>query len=132
MENHHVSAHIRTIKYKTEITAGNHKLTADESITDGGGDAGPNPGQLLASSLAACSSITMRMYADRKGWPLEEIIVHVDFDRNIATNSTVFTKKITLTGNLDDVQKKRLYEIADKCPIHRVLTGTISIDTETL
>lgn len=127
MENHKVTAHIQTLKYRTLISTGNHKITADEDHDVEGGDLGPNPGQLLASALAACSSITMRMYADRKGWPLEEAIVDIDFERNIQDNSTVFTKKITLIGDLDETQKKRLQDIADKCPVHRILTSNISI-----
>lgn len=127
MENHKVSAHIQRLKYRTVISTGNHQITSDEDQEVEGGDLGPNPGQLLASALAACSSITMRMYADRKGWPLEEAIVEIDFERNIQDNSTVFTKKIILKGDLDESQKKRLQDIADKCPVHRVLTSNISI-----
>lgn len=127
MENHKVTAHIQTLKYRTQISTGNHKIIADEAQDVEGGDLGPNPGQLLASALAACSSITMRMYADRKGWLLDEAIVEIDFERNIQDNSTVFTKKITLIGDLDESQRKRLQDIADKCPVHRILTSNISI-----
>lgn len=127
MTSHQAKGHIQSLKYRTEIQTGNHTLIADEDLDVEGGDLGPNPGQLLASALAACSSITMRMYADRKGWPLEEAFVEIDFDRNIQDNTTIFTKKITLIGNLDETQRKRLHDIADKCPVHRILSGDIAI-----
>lgn len=74
---------IQNINYQTQITAGQHHFIVDEAKDVGGSDLGPNPGQLLSAALAACASITMRMYADRKGWPLEEVMVEVDFKRNI-------------------------------------------------
>jgi putative redox protein len=128
-ENHKAQGQIQNINFQTRITAGQHHFIADEAKDVGGSDLGPNPGQLLSAALAACASITMRMYANRKGWPLEEAVVEVDFQRNIQDNTTMITKKITLIGALDQDQINRLHEIADKCPVHKVLTSNINIQS---
>jgi len=117
-------------RYRTEIQANTHHFIVDEPISMGGKDLGPNPGELIAASLAACSSITVKMYADRKGWDLEEAFIEVDFQKDAKSNLTHFTKNIRLKGNLDEEQKQKLYEIASKCPIHRLLTHPIEITSE--
>lgn len=83
--------------------------------------------ELLASSLAACTSITLRMYADRKEWELESIGVSVDIETE--NNSSHFDRKISLTGNLSEEQTHKLLDIANHCPVHKILNSTISIHT---
>jgi len=121
------SASIKSEKYRTAIRTDNHNFIVDEPIEAEGKDLGPNPGELLSAALAACTAITMKMYAARKNWNLEEAIVHVDFERNLKENNTTFTKEIELIGDLSDEQKQRLFEIAERCPIHRTLANSIEI-----
>lgn len=125
-----VSAKIGKEKFRTVIDTDNHRFVTDEPLILGGKDLGPDPGELISSSLAACSAATMKMYAERKGWELESATVEVHFIKNEVTNTTEFSKKISLTGNLDEKQKEKLYEIAAKCPIHRLLTNPIEINSE--
>ena len=127
---HKITATIGKEKYRTVIESDTHSFVTDEPLDLGGKDLGPDPGELLSASLAACTAATMKMYADRKGWDLEEAVVKVDFKKLEKTQENCFTKKITLKGNLDETQKQRLHEMASKCPIHRLLTGEISIVSE--
>ena len=119
-------AHARTGQqaYKTLISASGNELISDEPIDKGGQHPGFNPGELLASSLASCTSITVRMYTNRKEWPLEEVAVSVEVERDASSNHTVFRKKVELIGPLTDEQRERLLVIADKCPIHKSFQGT--------
>jgi putative redox protein len=87
------------------------------------------PNELLASSLAACTSITLRMYANRKGWKLTEIKVEVNLDTDPIENKTKIKRDIQLFGDLDNDQIERLLNIANKCPIHKILSNTIEIST---
>jgi putative redox protein len=123
-----IKASISDQLYKTTITNGRHTLIADEPVSIGGGDLGFSPDELLAASLSACTSATLRMYADRKGWhELLAIDVEVTFNRLKDASSMV--RIITLTGNISEEQKERLLYIANRCPIHQTLTHLISIDT---
>lgn len=123
-------ATIREEKFRTQIETDDHNFIADEPIDLGGNDLGPNPGEFLSTALASCSVITMKMYAERKGWELEEAIVEVDYERDAKENTTRFTKKVELKGNLDEEQRKRLFEIAARCPIHRSLENPVEINSE--
>lgn len=125
--NHPVTAVIGTNHYTTKIQYGMHQVIADEPKHLGGADKGPSAGTLLKMSLAACTAITLRMYADRKGWQVEEITVNVDYHQE--NGSTYFTRTIEVKGHLDDSQKNRILHIANLCPIHKTLTGPISIST---
>lgn len=117
-------------KYSTKVTSGsNHAIISDEPEDKGGTNLGMAPSELLAASLGACTCITVRMYADRKEWPLEQINVKVTYERDVSTNTSVFHKEIELIGNLDLEQKKRIYQIAEKCPINQTLSNPINIDT---
>ena len=126
--------------YATDIKAGGHSLTADEPVAAGGTNLGPTPYDFLVAGLGACTAITLRMYADRKGWPLEGIEVgldhqkiHADNCRDCETKSgylDTIKREIKLEGPLDDQQQKRLLQIADRCPVHRTLHGEIRIDSE--
>jgi putative redox protein len=126
---------------RQEIDAGAHTFYADEPADAGGDDAGPTPYDLLLASLGTCTSMTLLMYARRKSWPLEDVEVrlshHRDYARDCADCETTpvqidqIERRITLKGNLDQSQRERLLEIAQKCPVHRTLTGTIKV-TDTL
>ncbi len=125
--------------YTQIVTDGRHEWAADEPEPVGGRDAGPNPYELLSASLAACATITMRMYADRKGWLLEGVSVDVKHDRIHAKDCEDcetpggivdrLQKTVRIMGALDEDQIDRLMEIADRCPVHRTLTREIQIVT---
>lgn len=115
-------------KYKTTISAGKHTFLADETEDLGGEDLGPMPTQLLAASLGSCTSITLRMYADRKDIPLDSIEVHVNIDK-LSADDNKFTRRLKLKGNLTEAERERLLQVANACPVHKILSGKISIDT---
>lgn len=123
-------ASIQQQKYRTLIETDDHHFVVDEPIEVEGGDLGPNPGELLSAALAACTVITVKMYASRKGWDLQEVIADVDFERDTKENVNRFVKKVKFIGNLDEEQIKRLYDISAKCPIHRTLLNPIEIESE--
>ncbi|TDY12527.1 OsmC family protein [Meridianimaribacter flavus] len=124
-----VSAAIGTQLYKTEIQAKNHIITADEPESVGGQNLGLTPTELLESSLAACSAMTIRMYANRKEWDLQQVIVNVGFKRNITTQTVTFKKEIELIGNLDDEQRQKLLQMGSKCPIEKMITGEVVVES---
>lgn len=124
-----VTARIERTPYETHLSTNSQVVVADEPIDVGGQDRGMRPGELLAGSLAACTVITLRMYADRKGWPLDSAVAHVDYQHDPATQRTLFTMKLILNGDLDEEQRMRLLEIADRCPIHRMLQNPIDFET---
>jgi putative redox protein len=114
--------------YVQEVQVGRHRLIADEPESVGGLDAGPSPYDLLAAALGVCTSMTIRMYAERKGWPLESVRVAVRHakihrDDSGARDAKIdrLTREIALAGALDEAQRARLVEIADRCPVHRTL-----------
>ncbi len=111
-------------KFQVEVMAGGATLLADEPVEVGGLGSGPNPYDLLASALGACTSMTLRLYADRKGWPLQRAMVRVIHSRT-PNGKDRFAREVTLLGALDDDQRRRLLEIAERCPVHRTLeTGS--------
>ncbi len=126
--------------YAQEILAGAHVLTADEPVDQGGTNTGPNPYELLLAALGACTSMTLRMYASRKGWPLEGVEVFLRHDKIHAADCRNceskegridrIRRRIHLSGPLDAEQRSRLAEIADRCPVHRTLTSEMTIETE--
>jgi putative redox protein len=125
-----ITAHIGTALYKTEVKSAKNTIISDEPEAVGGKDLGFKPKELLASSLAACTCITLRMYANRKGWNLTDVKVEVTFDDELTENKYKIKHSIQLIGDLDDNQKARLLSIADKCPIHKILNNPIEITTE--
>jgi putative redox protein len=122
-----VTAIIGKDKYKTELIATGHELIADEAIEVGGKDLGPSPGQFLQLALASCTAITVRMYADKKSFPLDKIRVEVNSEK--FTDKTVFKRDIYLEGLLDEKQRERLLQIANACPVHKTLTNPIEVET---
>jgi putative redox protein len=118
--------------YATDAWAGGHPLRLDEPTGHGGTDTGPSPVETMRVALAACTTITLRMYADRKGWPLDRITCDVDGSskREGGTMRTHLTRRIGLIGDLDEEQRARLIDIAGRCPVHRTLEGEVTIDTE--
>lgn len=123
-----VKATIENQNYKTILQTERHTFLADEPQDLGGLDLGPTPEDYLAASLAACTTITVKMYANRKEWQLDEVEVHVTIDAKSEPGITRFKKQIVFKGNLTDEQKQRLYVIADKCPINKALQQNIIIE----
>lgn len=118
-------------RYQQTIAVGSHRLVADEPLTAGGESAGPAPYELLLAALGACTSMTLRMYAERKNLPLAHVHValsHSKVDQE-GTRVDRIVRVITLDGELSDEQRQRLLEIANKCPIYRTLTSHIEIDS---
>ena len=134
-----VVSETRRSRLEQEINIGRHRLLADEPVSVGGLDSGPGPYDLLLAGLGACASMTLRLYAERKSLPLDRVTVRLSHSKvHAADCETCETKEgmldrieraITLEGELDDEQRERLLEIADKCPVHRTLTSEIEIKT---
>lgn len=124
-----VTASIGTEHYRMEIATETNTLISDEPAELGGKDLGFAPDELLASALSACTSATVRMYADRKGWPLTGMQVVTTFQRDKEAGTSTFAREITFEGALDEEQRARLLDIANKCPVHWSLTHPISIST---
>ena len=128
--------------FAQNIAAGRHVLRADEPEDVGGGDSGPGPYDLVLAGLGACTSMTLRMYAARKGWPVERISVTLRHEKIHAQDCAEcetkdgridrITRQIAIAGPLDREQRAKLLEIADKCPVHRTLKSEISIVTDLL
>lgn len=127
-----ITAHIGKEHYQVTLQAGEHFIIADEPESVGGKDAGFNPAQLLLSGLGACTSATLRMYADKKGMALTEAKIHLTLQRDEANNTTNIKRSIELAGDLTDEEKEKLLVIAEKCIMHKILTNPITIDTELL
>ena len=126
--------------FLNHVVVGDHRFLADEPIDVGGFDAGPSPYDLLGAALGACTSMTLRLYADRKGLPLDRVTVEVSHAKTHAQDCHAcvegaaplvdhFQRAIVVAGGLDDNQRAALLRIADKCPVHRTLEGTTHIST---
>jgi uncharacterized OsmC-like protein/alpha/beta superfamily hydrolase len=129
----------RVERFQQEIRVGRHRLIADEPVDVGGRDSGPGPYDLVLAGLGACTSMTLRLYAERKALPLDRVTVRLAHSRIHAADCEScetregmldrIDRSITLEGDLNDEQRKRLLEVADKCPVHRTMTSEIDIRT---
>lgn len=130
MSDSTVSVSIGTEPYATQIQAGQHAIIADEPGNLGGKDVGPDPYALLLSGLGACKAITARMYADRKGWPLEGVRVGLAHSRPEGRDGPeLITVTFAFDGDLTDEQRQRLLEIAEKCPVQKTITGGLRVES---
>jgi putative redox protein len=111
-----------------KLTTGDLHFLSDAEIPKGGSGTGPSPHEYLGAALAACTSMTLKMYTERKAMNLKNAIVTVDIERH--NDVEILTRHIELVGDLDDQQRERLLEIAQKCPIHKALAGEIQIKTQ--
>lgn len=135
-----VHIHIGSKNYKTVLTAGNHEMVSDEPESKGGKDLGPDPYDYLLMSLGSCTVITMKMYAERKKWPVEDIFVELRHFKDHAEDCEEcddpkakidkIEKEITVQGELNQEQIDRLLEISKKCPVHKTLLGQMEIHSE--
>jgi putative redox protein len=115
-------------KLRQSITIGPHHLVSDEPVDQGGDDAGPAPHDFLLAALGACTSMTLELYAARKGWALRGVEIELSQAKEDGVH--VIQRRIRFDGDLDEEQRARLVEIANKCPVHRTLTGEIRINTQ--
>ena len=132
-----VSVQDAGVRYSQIISAGRHVFRGDEPVDAGGRDTGPNPYDFLLAALGSCASITVRMYADRKQWPLEDVHIELSYGQTHAEDAaacdtetgmiTAIEMEVSFVGDLSEQQRQRLLEIANKCPVHRTLTSRIQI-----
>jgi putative redox protein len=126
--------------FTTDMKVGNHTLIADEPVDFGGKDFGPSPYELVTAGLSACTAMTIQMYAKRKGWMIQNVEVHTSYDKSHAEDCAnceadsakidTFHREIKLTGDLDEKQKARILQIADKCPVHKTLHSETQVITK--
>lgn len=127
--------------FTTEMKAGIHYFKADEPEDFGGKNLGPSPYELVSSGLAACTAMTLQMYAKRKNWNLNGVEIHINYQKVHAEDAEncddkkskkidTFSREIVLKGNLDEKQQQKLLEIANKCPVHKTLSSDINIETK--
>lgn len=126
-----VTAEIGRAHYHTDLKTVLHELVADEPVKLGGTEHGPNPYELLLAALGSCIAITLRMYADRKGWDLETCKVALNLHQERAEKGTLthIVRTFDLRGNLDEEQKNRLMQIASACPVSKILTGEVAMES---
>lgn len=123
-----IKASIGHEPYRMEISSPTGNVViADEPVDKGGQNKGFSPKELLASALGACTCATLRMYADRKAWNLENVEATIELKEE--EGKTTFIRKLQLTGDLDDAQRTRLLAVANACPVHKLLTHAIVIET---
>lgn len=134
-----VHVHLGEQKYKTVLTAGQHEIIADEPRDAGGRDLGPDPYDHLLMALGSCTAITLRMYAERKQWPVEDIYVELRYFKDHAEDCIdcdeesakidMIEKELIVRGDLDKKQLDKMLEIAEKCPVNRTLKSSIEMKT---
>ncbi len=140
VKGHQVKVRLAGDSYTTEVMTPFHHLIADEPESVGGNNLGPTPYDLLMASLGTCTAMTLRMYADRKGWDLEEINVYLNHEKvhqqdsdavesSKNTKLSKFTRWLEIKGDLTDEMREKLLEIADKCPVHKTLHEPIQVET---
>lgn len=124
-----IKAHIGRNHYQTILNNGRQEICADEPSDLGGTDLGFAPDELLCAALASCTAITLRMYADRKEWPLEAVRLDISLERDKGSNTTKLTRAIELEGDLNAEQRERLLGIANACPVHKTLTNPMLVES---
>lgn len=124
-----LTAAIGTVPYQTTLVSQNHTYTADEPTDLGGSDVGMAPYELLLGSLGSCTAITLKMYAERKGWDLQKATVNLQLRALSPDKITTIERVISLEGNLDDEQRQRLLQIANACPVHKILTNKVEVSS---
>jgi len=126
-----VTAFLGETPYVVTLSDGTHEWLADEPVEAGGGSRGPSPHQLVLSGLGACTAITLRMYATRKGWPLARVTVELQLNPDGAppTGGSEIRRRITLQGDLTAEQRERLLQVANACPVAKTLGGEIHTTT---
>ncbi|GFE60126.1 bifunctional alpha/beta hydrolase/OsmC family protein [Geobacter sp. AOG2] len=134
-----VTAHTGAEGFRTDLFANGFPLVADEPVADGGGNEGPSPYDYLLAALGACTGMTLQVYARSKGWPLEDVVVRLSHHKDHAEDCRdcdehdrrmdVFEREVELSGELDEVQRQRLLEVAGRCPVHRTLTAGVRVVT---
>ena len=137
--DHKVAVRLGREGYTTEVMVRQHHLTADEPESVGGNDFGPGPYELVSAGLGACTAMTIQMYARRKKWVVDEVQVHLNHKKDYAADMEAsderptkidhFERVVVLRGDLNDKQRQRLLEIADRCPVHRTLHETVQVTT---
>ena len=118
--------------YTQDVIAGPHHILADEPESYGSSDLGMAPYELLCAALGACTSITLRMYAERKGWAVSHIgveVTHKKVSRADEPSRDVFIRELTIEGDVDEAQRKRMMVIANKCPVHKTLEASSDVET---
>ena len=141
--DHHVVANLDGGEgYTTHMKVGSHYMVADEPTEVGGNNFGPTPYELVSAGLAACTAMTIKMYVARKGWDLQNVEVHTSYDKKHKADCDncesptakidTFEREIKVTGNLDEAQKAKIMEIADKCPVHKTLHTETQVITRLL
>jgi putative redox protein len=121
-----VSLRDKADTYTCNINAGKHQMVADEPVPLGGDDLGAAPYQYLKAALGTCTAMTIRMYSERKKWPVENVIVTLRHSRD-ANKQSVFERDIQLVGDLTEKQRETLLDIADRCPVHKTLSNGVTI-----
>lgn len=141
-EGEQLVGHLNIVEdnFTTSIQTKNHTLIADEPISVGGNDFGPSPYEYLNAALAACTVMTLKLYAERKQWDLKEVFVYISHSRKHSDDLQIevdkpkyldhITKKLKFVGNLDAKQKERLKEIASRCPVHRTIESEVIFETQ--
>jgi len=114
-------------KYTNDVIVRDHKQYVDEPLEYNSADIGPSPFEYVCAGLGGCTTITIRMYAGRKNWALDHVSCLVTHEKK--GDEHVFTRQVTLKGNLDAAQRERLIEIANKCPVHKMLTAEGTVNT---
>jgi len=125
-----VSAYRDAKPYRQSVSIRSHAVTIDEAEDNGGTDAGPNPQEMLAASLASCSAITVEMYASRKGWDVGDMRVDVDYEPAQRGSPTKFHMIVHLPKEMPEEQRRKLMQIVAKCPVHRTLESEVMFDEE--
>lgn len=125
-----IHSYTKADNYETIISSGSgHTLTCDEPTSLGGQNKGMSPDELVIAALAGCTSATLKMYAGRKGWDLQGVKTDIEFTHGKPGELPTIHREIELIGDLDDKQRERLFDIANKCPIHKVITQAIEVSS---